>query len=393
MRRPEQVIGLVLSSVPAYSETFFTTKINGLTQHGFRIFLFARGRKKPDLHCKVVQPYPVYTNTLLRLLCAGVVLPIVFIRSPKACWRFFKLEQSNGSTLLQCIIRIYINAHILPYKLNWLHFGFAAVSVGRENVAKAIQSKMAVSLRGYDINVYPLKNQRCYTKLWQNIDKVHSISSDLFLRARVLGLSGSTPVQIITPAVSKNISAKTNFRLGQPVKIVTVARLTWIKGLTVGLQAMAKLVKAGIQFHYTIIGEGPDHEFLVHEIHALELTDHVTLTGKLPHSKTLSFMLDSDIYLQPSLNEGFCNAVLEAQAMGCLCIASRAGGLVENIDNEITGWLVEPRNPVMLAEEIIRIIQLPHEKKISVSTQARQRVASHFQIDKHLLQWKSFYES
>ena len=43
---------------------------------------------------------------------------------------------------------------------------------------------------------------------------------------------------------------------------------------------------------------------------------------------------NSDVYLQYSVQEGFCNAVLEAQAMGLLCVVSDGGALPENvIDN------------------------------------------------------------
>ncbi|MBK7870836.1 MAG: glycosyltransferase family 4 protein [Saprospiraceae bacterium] len=52
----------------------------------------------------------------------------------------------------------------------------------------------------------------------------------------------------------------------------------------------------------------------------------------------------ADIYLQYSIQEGFCNAVLEAQAMGLLCIVSDAEGLPENILHGQTGWVVPKGN-------------------------------------------------
>ncbi len=58
------------------------------------------------------------------------------------------------------------------------------------------------------------------------------------------------------------------------------------------------------------------------------------------------------IYVQPSLNEGFCNAVLEAQAMGKLTIASNVGGLPENIVDGKTGWLFENLSSESLAQQI-----------------------------------------
>ncbi|HRJ30855.1 MAG TPA: glycosyltransferase [Cyclobacteriaceae bacterium] len=386
-------VAVVLSSVPAYSETFFTSKINGLSKLGYRIVVFARGNKKSDLNCAVVQPYPVYESSLLRLLSMCFVLPLVFVRAPLASLRLWQLEKKDGLSLRSIFKSLYLNSHILPYKLNWLHFGFSAVGIGRENVARAIGANLAVSFRGYDINVYPLKHKGCYDRLWTKVDKVHAISHYLVNQARTLGLADSTPFHIITPAVSDYLPVKTDFQFKKPLQVITVARLTWIKGLSIALQAVAQLIKMGVQIHYTIIGDGSDREYLLHEIRAMELTDHVTLAGKLPHADTLNQMQQSDIYLQPSLNEGFCNAVLEAQAMGCLCIASRVGGLPENIEHGVTGWLFEPRSPGACAEALLKLLDVSMEERIIIASQARQRVALHFQMDNHLLQWRSFYES
>ena len=48
-------------------------------------------------------------------------------------------------------------------------------------------------------------------------------------------------------------------------------------------------------------------------------------------------MKNSDVYIQSSVQEGFGNAVLEAQASGLCCIVSDAEGLSENVLNEKTG--------------------------------------------------------
>src|SRR5690606_28765644 len=120
-------------------------------------------------------------------------LPTVF--------RYIKLERKEGSSLRQISKKIYLNAHLLKAKLDWLHFGFATMTLGSETVAKAIGAKMAVSFRGFDINVYPINHPHCYKSLWKHIDKVHSISQYLLDKAITIGLSIETPSAIIAPAV------------------------------------------------------------------------------------------------------------------------------------------------------------------------------------------------
>src|SRR5690606_24217934 len=151
----------------------------------------------------------------------------------------------------------YLNAHILKAKLDWLHFGFATQALGSETAAKAIGAKMAVSFRGFDINVYPIKNPDCYKSLWKHVDNVYSISQYLLDKALSMGLSSKKPSTIITPAVNMDILPNASNATGQEnIKIVTIARLTWIKGLDVSIAAMAILKEKGIKFTYCIIGEG-----------------------------------------------------------------------------------------------------------------------------------------
>ena len=260
-------------------------------------------------------------------------------------------------------------------------------------MARAIGARMAVSFRGYDLNVYPLNHPGCYKKLWERVDQVHSISRHLLEKAFALGLSPDKPHLIITPALTfdPNRELKTSAELHNPVRILTVARLTWIKGLEYGIKAVWILKSMKIPVHYTIIGDGPEQEKLVYEIQDLDLAGEVDLAGKLGHAETLQTMAHSDVYIQPSLNEGFCNSVLEAQAAGCLCIASDAGGLSENIVNGKTGFLVEPRNPGALAEAILSAIQLPLVKRKELCQNGQRRIIEKFGNKLHIEKWVRFY--
>ena len=109
---------------------------------------------------------------------------------------------------------LYLNSKILTYNLDWLHFSFAATTFRKENVAKSINAQMGVSLRGYDVDIYPLKNQNCYSLMWKKVDKVHSISYSLLEKAKKIGLDSSINQEVIFPAVDtarfQNKEAKKN---------------------------------------------------------------------------------------------------------------------------------------------------------------------------------------
>lgn len=385
-------VGLVLSSVPGYSETFFTSKINGLAKTGFEFFLFANGKRNPQLDCKFIEPYPIFQSALARFLSVLLFVPVIFIRSNGAAIRLWRVEKKSGKRTSEAIRSIYINGHILSKKLDWLHFGFATIAIGRENVARAIGARMAVSLRGYDIDVYPLKNANCYQLLWNRVDKVHSISKYLLHKAHTLGLTEEVKSKIIIPAISKVISPKSEMEFQNPLQLLTIARLSWIKGLEYGIRAVAILKEAGFSLRYSIIGEGPEYERLVYEIDELGLGNEISLVGKLDHDQTLESIRGCDLYIQPSISEGFCNAVIEAQMSGCICVGSNVGGLAENIVNEKTGFLVVPRNPSALAQMIKRIISMPLETRVQMSKDARENAMCAFDYVNHCNQWSNFYE-
>ena len=76
--------------------------------------------------------------------------------------------------------------------------------------------------------------------------------------------------------------------------------------------------------------------------------------------------------------EGFCNAVLEAQACGTIPIAYATGGLSENIKNGQTGFLVEAVSADALSTKIIEVLSLKKEEKKKISQQAVERVRREF---------------
>jgi colanic acid/amylovoran biosynthesis glycosyltransferase len=303
-----------------------------LTNIGYSVFLFVAEGDKEFSECEVVRslrnPRQLWSRPfdIFRFLRQT-------LQRPKVIGRFIKLERDDGKTAWDILKSLYLNAHILAHKLDWIHFGFTTMALGKENVAKSIQAKMAVSFRGYDIGVYPIKHPGCYDHLWKKIDKVHTISNDLLRKAYELGLSEKVLFQKITPAIDINFfspgSKKRN--LDSKLNFLTVARLHWKKGIDYTLKALAILKVNGIDFEYSIVGDGSDTEYLIYLTHVLDLSDRVYFLGRLDPTSVKVQYQRADFYLQYSVQEGFCNAVLEAQAMGVLCFVSDAEGLQENV--------------------------------------------------------------
>ncbi|GAA0764279.1 glycosyltransferase family 4 protein [Psychroflexus lacisalsi] len=388
-------ITLVLSQPPGYSETFFRSKIKGLKANGHQVVLVTAATNKSFDLCAHIQHPRVYKNPIRQLLS----MLLVFV-GLLAYWtkvnRYINLERKEGTSFKRLIEKIYINASLLKLNANWIHFGFATMAIDRETVPKAIGAKLAVSFRGYDIEVFLLKNRDCYQRLWMHVDKVHSISNYLLEKAFDLGLSKSVDSEVIYPAIDFDFIKKIQLSsdtLGTKFKLLTIARLHWIKGIDDLIETAQHLKSKQIDFEWKVIGEGDQKhtERYAYHIYKADLQEQVLLLGKLSHAETLEELSKTEIYVQTSLSEGFCNAVLEAQALGKLCLAYDAGALSENIQNNTTGFLSPKGQPHLLAQKIIEVMQRSNHEKEQISQKAIQRVHDDFSLEQQAKSFSEFY--
>jgi glycosyltransferase involved in cell wall biosynthesis len=387
-------IGLIFTSFPSTSETFLLSKINGLKKSGYKVILFGRGELS-DYHDELILHPKLGNNFFIRLVQVFTSLSKLLIKNPLKSIKYLKLEKKDGVGPIESFKNLYINSHLISTNLDWIHFCFCSTVIRRENVAKAIGAKMSISLRGYDISIYPLKNRDCYSGVWNKLDKVHSISNSLLSTAVRLGLNLKIPTMIINPAIDVNhfsLEKINDKKFKNTLKFLTVSRLHWIKGLEYTLEALSILKINGYNFNYDIIGDGPELERLKFARNQLKLNENVNFIGYLEHKKIKDFYRKSDIYLQYSIQEGFCNSLLEAQSMELICIGSNAEGLNENILNSKTGYIVEKRNPFKLYQQIKYVLNQKDEDLDKMRKNAKLHVLRNFDIKNQSQYFVSFFQ-
>ena len=385
-------IGIVLASSPAYSETFFISKIKGLQKAGHQVILFVNNVQDDAFKiCKVKTQLNFIPRNIPKIFLR---LTILMLTRYRTLYHFIVKEKKDNTSFTAIIKKVIICQHILQEKdMDWLHFGFATLAIDKENVAHAIRAKMAVSIRGFDIAIYPLKFFNCYEKTWDRIDKLHYISDDLFELAIKNGFNPEKNHKKITPAIDISKFSNTSIKsYGSTVmNLLFVGRLHWKKGLEDTVIALDRLKKVGISFKYRIVGSGPEEERLKYLVYELGLNEEIEFVGKLNHKEIVSEMKESDIYIQYSIQEGFCNAVLEAQAMGLICIVSNAEGLPENVLNNVTGFVVPKYNSNLLAQKLMDVIALSETEKNKIRKNAMERVREKFNIEKQQKEFVDFY--
>lgn len=389
-------IGLVLSQVPGYSETFFRSKIKLLQASGHKVFVFSENPKKINVEGATVVETPQLSKSFSLVVALNFIkalLTCMFIIPLRSIF-FVKNERDENVSWVKAFSNLLANNHILRFNLDWLHFGFATMALRRENIGQTIKARVAVSFRGYDIAIYPVKNPGCYSLLWRKLDKVHTISDDLLQIAYNNGLPRNIPVEKITPAIDTAFfynSSRTG-KLNRKVKILSVGRLHWKKGYEYAFRALLMLKERSGDFEFTIIGEGKDYERLCFSAWQLGLSDNITFAGKLSHNEMPGFMEKFDVYIQPSVQEGFCNSVLEAQCNGLFCIVSDAEGLAENVINGKTGIVIPKRSPESLVNAFEQYISMTEEERLRIIKNAQNRVLELFSLENQMQKFNAFYK-
>jgi glycosyltransferase involved in cell wall biosynthesis len=388
-------IGLVLPALPAYSETFFRTKIQGLIEEGHEVVLFVIGNQKvKKFHGAKVQGLFLYeTISFSQSLSVITEFLTILIRFTSRAVRLF-LKVYKTHSLITSFKSILLNGRILKYDLDWLHYGFGTLVINREHVAEVIGAKLAVSFRGFDYYVFPLKNPNIYRILFQKMPRIHVLSENMKEGLIRQGIPQKN-IYVISPAIQSTfaevLTKETLSCSSDKLKLLTVSRLHWIKGLEYLLIAIAQLKKSINSVELTIIGDGAERDRLVFIAHQLGLESNIVWLGKQSSDVVLQCMRETDLYIQYSIEEGFCNAVLEAQAAGCLCIVSDARGLMENVEEGYTGWITPKRSPKLLAETIEYVYRLPESTKKMFKSNAQKRIHEKFTLSAQKSKFQSFY--
>jgi len=172
------------------------------------------------------------------------------------------------------------------------------------------------------------------------------------------------------------------------ITIGAVGRLTRQKNFS-GLITAISLIKNN-KIECLIAGDGELKKDLQKQIKDLNLDDKVKLIGQ---RKDIGVFLSSlDIFVMPSLWEGFGIAVLEAGAAGLPVIASAVDSLKEIIEHNKTGILVEPANENELSEKITYLLNNKIERE-RLGGNLREKVISNFSLEKMVQEYDKLYKS
>jgi glycosyltransferase involved in cell wall biosynthesis len=210
----------------------------------------------------------------------------------------------------------------------------------------------------------------------------------------------------------------------RPRRIVYVGRLSAEKGVHILIKAFAQVAKQIPNVQLDIIGpaNSPAYEYMVpisddpnvlalkpyftkwlkrgdeyyldklHETVPAELQDRIQFLGQRPNTEVRSHLESADVFVfAPIWHEPFGIPVVEAMASGVPVVTSASGGIMELVEDEITGIVVPRADVDALAKGLIRALSEP-ELVARIVPAARQRVEQLFSWDTSVRQLEKYYQ-
>ncbi len=159
---------------------------------------------------------------------------------------------------------------------------------------------------------------------------------------------------------------------GAPLRILFVGRLEPEKGLPYLIECLAMLENSGRGARLDLVGCGPDEDSLRRLGQRLGLADAIHFHGYLAFGEPLfAHYRAADLFVLPSLSEGFPGVLIEAMAFGVPIVATRVGGIPHHLRHAETAWLIEPGSPRALFDAVSELTEDPQlAQRLSRSARA-----------------------
>lgn len=173
------------------------------------------------------------------------------------------------------------------------------------------------------------------------------------------------------------------------VLIGNIGRLSEQKGMTYFIEAAEITAKTHPEARFIIVGDGEERKKLYAQVKAKSLQDRVVFLGY--RNDIQNVMSQLDFVVLSSLWEGLPLTPIEAYSVGKTVIGTAVDGTPEIIRDGVDGYLVEPRNPMQLAEKMNELIENP-EMWENMGIQAIKRYQDEFSFEKLSERYIAFYE-
>lgn len=229
--------------------------------------------------------------------------------------------------------------------------------------------------------------------LWTYNKKHHYVVLSEFLKQRAInhGVSehqidivpnGVNTSHFDTDTVSENKkkTLRKKHDLADKKIIFTASRLAVKNGIGEVIRAMPTILADVPNAVFVIAGTGELDATLKQLVKELDLEKHVRFVGFVSHDELPAYLVISDVFIRPSLSEGFGNSFVEALSCGVPIIGTRVGGIPDFLEHEKTGLFADVGDPHDIARQIVRLFEDDTLAR-TIATNGQQMVKEHYEWD------------
>lgn len=362
-------IAVVATEFPLLSETFVLNQVTGLLELGYEVDVHARFRGRTT--------DPLLSDGGLEDRIRSWRMPwsyyLRLLRVPRALSRHTARERR---TLLRAINALRFGPEGLSLKLFYAsrpflrrsydvvhcHFGPNGNRVAQMKELGIVRAPLMTTFHGVDLRLAEKKGSGVYRHLQRHGDLFVAISDYSRRRLEEMGFD---PSRIVEHQMGIDLD-RFPFRGGRPdppsedrpARVLSVGRLEPEKGHDVGLRALHRLLRRepGLPIKYVIVGAGRLGPELIRLAKRLGLSEHVRFMGALNREDVVRELGKADVFLLSSRAEVLPMVLMEAQATGLPVIATDVGAVAELVEDGVTGYLVPPDEPSMIADRLRKLL-------------------------------------
>lgn len=288
--------------------------------------------------------------------------------------KYFPLPTSPDFFML---LRRHLNYHAvnslitkekIDFDIIHSHFIFPAGYVGMK-LKERYHVPLIITAHGGDVYKDPFKNEKWFRltrSILEQADKIITTSVRNYnIITEDIGISRQKVYVIGNGFDDKKFyvmnqrQVREKLYLPQNKKIIlSIGNLVKIKGHKYLIEAIKKITAKRQDILCIIIGRGIERDNLQNQIDALGLCDFIKMIDGVNHDEVPFWMNACDVFVLPSLDEGFPTVIPEALACGRPVVASNVGGIPEIIDNHYIGMLFKKGDVDDLVARIVDALNM-----------------------------------
>lgn len=184
------------------------------------------------------------------------------------------------------------------------------------------------------------------------------VSPSFLIKEELMATGLRAPVEVVSNGMDlTRFKGDAKAQPQDPPKFLHVGRISYEKNCDVVLKAFSLIQEQIPGATLDIIGDGPAVPSLKVEANQLDLQDHITFHGYVPHKELHTRYPQYDCFLTASTMETQGLVVLEAMACGLPCVGVDKFALPELIQDDRNGFIVEPYDHVAMAKKALEMVQ------------------------------------